>query len=61
MLEDQYEKIKANPQHYSFLSAKKDLRFLVVPQLPFIIIFEVKNDQVFIIDVHNTHKNMATL
>ncbi len=56
-LELQYDKLKNTPQHYSFLSGKKDLRFLVVPQFPFIIIYQIKGDHVFIIDVHNTHQN----
>jgi plasmid stabilization system protein ParE len=60
-IEQQYDKLKDNPQYYSFLSDRKDLHFLVVPHFPFTIIFEVKDDQVFIIDVHNTHKNLPNI
>jgi hypothetical protein len=56
-IEQQYEKLKTNPQHYSFLSGKKDLRFISVPHFPFTIIFEVKETKVLIIDVHNTHRH----
>jgi plasmid stabilization system protein ParE len=56
-IEHQYEKLKANPQHYSFLSGKKDLRFVSVPHFPFTIIFEIKKPMVLIIDVHNTHQH----
>ena len=56
-IEQQYEKLKDHPQHYSFLSHKKELRFISVPHFPFTIIFEIRENKVFIIDVHNTHQN----
>lgn len=60
IIEQQYKKIENNPQYYSFISDKKDLRFLLVPKFPFVIIFEIKGFRVFIIDVHKTHKNPQT-
>jgi plasmid stabilization system protein ParE len=56
-IEQQYEKLKDHPQHYSFLSGKKDLRIISVPHFPFTIIFEIRENKVFIIDVHNTHQS----
>lgn len=56
-LEKQYEKLKKHPQHYSFISYKKDIRSVSVPCFPFSIIFQIKEDEVVIIDVHNTYQN----
>ena len=56
-LELQYDKLKTNPHHYSFLSAQKDLRSLALPYFPFSIIFEINMTEVLIIDVHNTHSH----
>ncbi len=41
-LEQQYEKLKNNPHHYSFLSSKKNLRFISVPHFPFTVILKLK-------------------
>lgn len=56
-LEKQYEKLKKHPQHYSFISSKKDIRSLALPYFPFSIIFQIKENEVLIIDIHNTYQN----
>ncbi len=56
-LENKYVELKLHPQHYSFLSAKKDLRFVAVLHFPFIVVFEIREHLVFIIAVHNTNQN----
>ncbi len=60
-IEKQYDELKDHPHHYSFLSAKKDLRYNVVPHFPFIIVFQIKEDSVFVIAIHNTHQNLPKI
>jgi hypothetical protein len=60
-LERQYEKLKEHLQHYSFISSKKGIRSLAVPYFPFPIIFQIKENEVIIIDVHNTYQNPGNI
>ncbi len=53
-LEDCYQKISLNPQHYSFADNRKEFRRIKVARFPYIIIYEVEEDRVIIISVRNT-------
>ena len=55
-IESLYLKLQKSPYNYSFLSSQKDLRYTSISTFPFIIIFEILEDVVYIINVHNTHQ-----
>lgn len=55
-----YKDLSVHPQYYSFLAADttQRLRKLKLPHFPYIILYQVINDDVIIHAVHNYHKNM---
>jgi len=51
-----YEKISTHPEYYSFISAKDNFRDVRLHTFPYVVIYEIKNNEVIVIAVFNTHK-----
>lgn len=52
-----YEKLAANPQYYSFISADREQGFrdVKVKGFPFVVLFQIIGSDVVVFAVHNTH------
>jgi plasmid stabilization system protein ParE len=55
-LETYYNKLKVHPQHFSFIEPAENFRSAALPTFPYIIIYEIADEQVYVFAVHNTHK-----
>jgi toxin ParE1/3/4 len=55
-LENAYQKIANNPEHYSFIDEKKELRDFLLHRFPYLIVFRINNSVVEIISVHHAKK-----
>lgn len=53
-----YNKITANPEYYSYTSKRPDdtLRDLKLKHFPFVVVFEIKGDEVFVSSVWDTRR-----
>lgn len=47
------EHLGEHPQHYSFITDKKNLRSIALKRFPYQLIFEIENDKVIVISVHH--------
>ena len=56
-LEIAYRKIAENPDHFSFIDSKKEIRDYLLPRFPFLIVYRIKNNSVEIITVHHAKKH----
>ncbi len=52
-----YQKISETPQYYSFVSIvrKTKIRDIKLPSFPYVVIFKVVKNSVYVIAVKNTH------
>lgn len=52
-----YQKLSANPQYYSFISASRDtnIRDVRLPSFPYVVIYEILDNAVYIISVMNCY------
>lgn len=57
ILENLYEKLKQNPQHYSFFDKNKKLRSASLIKFPYSIIFHIQKDTVYVFAVFNTEQD----
>ena len=50
-LSETYQKVRSNPQHYSFVSSsrKNKIMDIKMKSFPFVVVFEVRNEVVMII------------
>ena len=57
-LNEAYQKIKNNPEYYSYISTnpKDKFRDIKLPSFPYLVIFEIFQTEVIINTVLNTHK-----
>jgi len=55
-----YSKLKDNPQHYSFISAKRknNLRDIKINHFPYTVIYEISGSNVIIYAIHNSHRKL---
>jgi len=60
-LEDTYKKLSQTPKYYSYITKAKDLRDVKLKDFPFVVIFQIVNDQVFVLRVFNTNRNPYSL
>ena len=51
-----YKKIADHPQYYGFISSKDKYRDIRLHTFPYIVIYEINNNEVIVIDVFNIHK-----
>lgn len=56
-LEDVYKNLSLNPQYYGYLNKAKDIRDVKIKNFPFVIIFKIVNDKVFVLSVFNTGRD----
>lgn len=61
IFEELLVKLKQTPQHYSYFDKRKILRSVAFLKFPYSIIFEIKDDTVFVFAVFNTRQNPDTL
>ncbi len=60
-LEDIYKKLSETPKFYGYISNAKDLRDVKLKNFPFVVIFQIVNDTVFVLRVFNTSRNPTSL
>jgi hypothetical protein len=53
-----YQKLSLAPQHYSYISStrKSKIRDVKLPSFPYVVIYEVINNDVYIISVKNCYQ-----
>ncbi len=56
-LEGVYKNLCLNPQYYGYMNKVKDLRDIKIKNFPFVIIFQIVSDKVFVLRVFNTSRN----
>ena len=57
-LQDVYDKLKSSPQFFSYVSTNSLIRFrdVKLKSFPYVVIFEIQKNEVFITAVMNTHR-----
>lgn len=55
------EKLKEKPHHYSFFGNQKRIRAVSLTTFPYLIVFQIEADSVYIFGLHNTHQNPETI
>src|SRR5947209_2651229 len=55
-LEARYEAIRQHPEYYSFIDDRKILRDVTLKRFPFVIIFRILDDKVYVLSVFNTYQ-----
>lgn len=56
-LEDIYKNLCSDPQYYGYINKAKDIRDVKIKKFPFVIIFQIVNDKVFVLRVFNTSRD----
>ena len=56
-LEKSYQKISNNPEHYSFIDERKELRDFLIHRFPYLIVYRINGNVVEIIAVHHGKKH----
>jgi mRNA-degrading endonuclease RelE of RelBE toxin-antitoxin system len=56
-LEDIYKKIAEHPEYYSYVSLQDVYRDISLDKFPFVVIYQVHDNDVIIVDVFNTNRN----
>lgn len=53
-----YDRIKTNPELYSFISSEKPSRYrdIKVTSFPYVVIYEMSKKEIIVIAVLNTHR-----
>ena len=51
-----YKKIAEHPQYYGFISSKDKYRDIRLHTFPYVVIYEINNNEVIVVAVFNTHK-----
>lgn len=60
-LEEAYKKLSHSPQFYSYINSAKDLRDIKINNFPFVIIFQIIKNQVFVLRVFNTNRDPLSI
>jgi plasmid stabilization system protein ParE len=56
-LDEVYKKLSEAPQYYSFISASKsEVRDVALKSFPYVVVFEIIADSVYVLSVLNTHR-----
>lgn len=56
-LEFAYDKITLNPENYSFIDERKELRDCPVKRFPYVIVYRIAGNTIEIISVHHFKKH----
>ena len=53
-----YQKLSSSPQHYSFISSVRNttVRDVKLPSFPYVVIYEITGNSVYIISVMNCYR-----
>ncbi len=53
-----YQKLSSAPQYYSFISSVRisKIRDVKLPSFPYVVIYEVQENKVYVIAIMNSHK-----
>lgn len=54
-VQDVYTKLMDKPHRYSYFGSLETIR-AVSSSFPYLVVFQMKNDTVFVIGLHNTHQ-----
>lgn len=60
-IETLYEKLKSEPYHYSFFGSQKHIRAVSLVQFPYLLVFQIETDSVYVFGLHNTHQAPETI
>lgn len=60
-LNDAYQKLSGNPQYYSYINSRKDLRDLKIKDFPFVLIFQIVENKVLVLRVFNTNRDPRSI
>lgn len=55
-LHDRYRQIAINPQHYSYIDYRKKIRDVKLNGFPYVVIYDIEEENVIIYAVHNSYK-----
>ena len=55
-----YKKISNNPEHYSFIDERKQLRDFLIHRFPYLVVYPINSDVVEIVAVHHAKKHPST-
>ncbi|MGH2642821.1 MAG: type II toxin-antitoxin system RelE/ParE family toxin [Chitinophagaceae bacterium] len=55
-LEKRYADLSKHPEYYSFIDKRKIIRDVKIERSPYVIIFEIEENKVIILYIHNTSK-----
>jgi hypothetical protein len=56
-VEKKYKKIQEKPHNYGYIDDQAILRDVKVDRFPYVIVFEIVDDTVFVYSVHNTNRH----
>lgn len=60
-LEGSYLKLSQTPQFYGYIQYDKNIRDIKIKTFPFVIIFQIIENTVFVLRVFNTNRNPESL
>ncbi|CAN5163595.1 type II toxin-antitoxin system RelE/ParE family toxin [soil metagenome] len=60
-LKESFKKLKENPQYFGFINEHKIIRDLKVDAFPFLIVYQIIANKVYIIRVFNTNRDPHSL
>jgi hypothetical protein len=52
-----FSEISAHPQYYGYIDSQNIVRDVKLRNFPYLVIYEIKNELVVIISVHNTYRH----
>lgn len=55
-LKESYYKLSLNPQYYSYIKSKTDVRDIKIKDFPFLVIYQIIEDRVLVLRVFNTNR-----
>lgn len=55
-LEKRYDDLCKHPEYYSFIDNRKIIRDVKIERFPYVIIFEIEENKVIVLYVHNNSK-----
>ena len=60
-IEEAYTKLSQTPQYYGYIGNDKNIRDIKIKTFPFVIIFQIIENTVFVLRVFNTNRNPESL
>jgi len=60
-LQERFRQLSVNPQHYSFIDKRKKLRDVKLNGFPYVVIYDIDEENVVVYLVHNSYKKARTI